>query len=448
MSSQPDDVLVDEVWHVQIQMLEPVEEPLHVTTKQYVDAGDANTLKYSADGNVHIPAGVSLQAKLSNGSLVDVLKTDTNGNASLGDRVHELNLYSSARPTVTRGNGTAEGLVLQTDMGAYATEAEVEAVLVTKADLVSGVVPDSQLPSSVKVNNWVVTTGQAGLTVLSSATVNDRAFVSGDPVEENNGTYYLIALPPTVLSNWQIASVGTSGGIATVNGQVGPAVVVDLPNFPLVQAALNEKAQTASLTLYAPINSPTFTGTPATTTPAAGDASTRIPNTAWVNDKMISNLSLTSPNPNGTAASGSSTLVSRADHVHPHTNAGSATTTTAGTAGIVALAPDNDSTSRNRAATPAGVAAQIAAGGALVRRTGTLTTSWSGSATNGWTQTVSIANKVTGIVGPPSTLTNAQYDAYVAAGIRVSARTDTSLTFTAQSEKPVIQLPFEYIGVQ
>lgn len=53
-----------------------------------------------------------------------------------------------------------------------------------------------------------------------------------------------------------------------------------------VQAAIEEldaeKASTASLSSYAPLNSPTFTGTPSGPTPAAGDNTTKFATTAWV----------------------------------------------------------------------------------------------------------------------------------------------------------------------
>ncbi len=85
--------------------------------------------------------------------------------------------------------------------------------------------------------------------------------------------------------------------------------------------------------------------------------------------------------------------------------------------------------------------------GAIVRRTGTLNSgaSWSGSAAP-WTQTLSISNKTEGFSGLAAGASKAQYDAAAAAGIWVSARTDTTITFSAANERPSVAIPVEYIG--
>lgn len=62
----------------------------------------------------------------------------------------------------------------------------------------------------------------------------------------------------------------------------------------------------------APLDSPTFTGTPAAPTPAADDTTTKLATTAFV----VGQASSTAPAANGTAAVGTSKKFARADHVH------------------------------------------------------------------------------------------------------------------------------------
>ena len=90
-------------------------------------------------------------------------------------------------------------------------------------------------------------------------------------------------------------------GVSTFNGRTG-TVVLTLPDVTSVGGA--------------PVASPTFTGTPITTTPTPGDNSTRIASTAFVTAALPA-AATTAPLMNGTAAAGSSAAWSRGDHVHP-----------------------------------------------------------------------------------------------------------------------------------
>ena len=64
---------------------------------------------------------------------------------------------------------------------------------------------------------------------------------------------------------------------------------------------------------YAPINGPTFTGTPTAPTAAAGTNTTQLATTAYV----IGQAATATPQMDGTAAVGTTTSFARADHVHP-----------------------------------------------------------------------------------------------------------------------------------
>lgn len=66
----------------------------------------------------------------------------------------------------------------------------------------------------------------------------------------------------------------------------------------------------------APISSPAFTGSPTAPTPIAGDDSTNIATTEFVQDALPVASSST-PQMDGTGAAGSSTTLARGDHVHP-----------------------------------------------------------------------------------------------------------------------------------
>jgi hypothetical protein len=282
-------------------------------------AGDARNVKYDANGNISLPPGLSLQVAMPDGATKhSVLATDSNGNAVLGESDIQVNIMASQRPTVKVGTDAAAGIALTTDLTPYITEAEVDAEMAVKADLVSGVVPDSQLPGHVKVNNWTVA-AEADLVTLTNATVNDRAFVgTANPYE----TYYLLALPPTTLANWRQAGAGDGGGggsgtITSVNGDAGPVVNIDLPQLPGVRNALDDKADAADLADYAPLASPALTGTPTAPTAPANAAGGQIINAEALRAAMTGNLGAVSPLMDGTATAGLASTVARSDHVHP-----------------------------------------------------------------------------------------------------------------------------------
>jgi hypothetical protein len=106
------------------------------------------------------------------------------------------------------------------------------------------------------------------------------------------------------------AITASASGVTTFNGRNG-AVTLQLTDVTTVGGA--------------PIASPTFTGSPLSTTPAPADNSTRLATTAYVVNALVpyaltSSLAVGSaaaPLMNGTAAAGSSAAWSHGDHVHP-----------------------------------------------------------------------------------------------------------------------------------
>ena len=69
----------------------------------------------------------------------------------------------------------------------------------------------------------------------------------------------------------------------------------------------------SALTARAPLASPALTGTPSAPTPAVDTNTTQVATTAFV----LGQASAANPVINGTAAAGSSSRFSRADHIHP-----------------------------------------------------------------------------------------------------------------------------------
>lgn len=272
----------DEIWHTQIQMLPPPTNPKHVVTKEYADTSP----HYDAEGDLTFPAGMALKVD-TGGVVTDVLSTDGTGNTVLGSATKQINFYSSAVPTVKVGAGNTENIVLQRDLANYYTQAEVDADMAFKANLVGGIVPDNELPSTVKVHNWEVA-AYPDLVTLTNATINDRAFV-GDadpttPPAETDGTYYLIYAPPTTLSNWRRAGDGSGAS------EIDPVWNADKIT---ILNALDDKANASDLLRYSQIDSPAFQGIPTAPTPPASAVGTRVATAEFVKGVAAGYLPLT-----------------------------------------------------------------------------------------------------------------------------------------------------------
>lgn len=140
------------------------------------------------------------------------------------------------------------------------------ATFATKADLVLGKIPTSQIPA-VAINTTFTVASQAAMLALS-ATQGDVA-IRTDFTPAH--AYQLAAADPTVLSNWIQVSLGA---VTTVNGQTGVVVLGradvglgSVDNTADADKPVSTATQTA-LNLKAPLASPTFTGTVAGVTAA------------------------------------------------------------------------------------------------------------------------------------------------------------------------------------
>jgi hypothetical protein len=174
----------------------------------------------------------------------------------------------------------------------------------------SGAVPPA--PSST-------TPAMDGVAAVGTGTTYARA----DHVHPSDTSRYAASNPSGYISgNQTITLSGDASGsgttaitatLATVNANVGTFQGLTVNGKGLVTAAVNAN--------YAPLASPSLTGTPLAPTATAGTSTTQIATTAFVGTAITNAAvpapSSTTPAMDGTAAIGTGTTYARADHVHP-----------------------------------------------------------------------------------------------------------------------------------
>jgi hypothetical protein len=168
-------------------------------------------------------------------------------------------------------------------------------------------------------------------------------------------------------TNYNVAWTTVASG-----GGVWGAITGTLSSQTDLQSALDAKLSTATAaTTYAPLASPSLTGTPLSTTAATSTNTTQIATTAFVVGQAGTASPLVN---NGTAVVGTSLLYSRQDHVHPTdtTRAPLASPSLTGTPLSTTAAVDTNTT---QIATTAFVVAQAASATPLVNGTAAVGTS-------------------------------------------------------------------------
>lgn len=235
----------------------------NLATTFWVFSNLQDVVRFTAEGDIQLPNSRNLLGTDIEGRDFNLIELSQWDIIDVASSKHHLNFNSIDRPTVqvgTETGQTAESLAFLSDIP-MTTSWEVDSV--------------------------------ANLVTLTQARVGDVARISAGP--DAGTVYQLIAPDPTILDNW--LNITQDGGVIAVNGKVG-TVTVDLADFPNVQAALNLKANASDLSRYAtigsfnalqatvdtkaPSDSPVFTGTPTSVTPAAGDNSQQIATTAFV----------------------------------------------------------------------------------------------------------------------------------------------------------------------
>lgn len=143
--------------------------------------------------------------------------------------------------------------------------------LAAKADLVGGKVPDSQMGSLTISEHLGVVASQAAMLALVGQRGDwaTRSDLSAD--------FMVIAEPSSVLGNWRQFTTPASP-VTSVNGRVG--AVTGLAEQTDLTAEINRA--TAAELLKAPLVDAPLTGNPTAPTQAAGNSTTRLATTAFV----------------------------------------------------------------------------------------------------------------------------------------------------------------------
>lgn len=125
-------------------------------------------------------------------------------------RINAVNALNSALSTLeTETNSQLQEL--------FDTTVSHTSTLLTKADLVNGKVPSSQLPS-ISLTTAIAVADEAGMLALTTTQVQP-----GDLAVRPDGSWMLLQNPPSTLGNWIKTSTG--GEVLSVNGHIGAVVL-------------------------------------------------------------------------------------------------------------------------------------------------------------------------------------------------------------------------------
>lgn len=128
-----------------------------------------------------------------------------------------LSLGSASRSSTAAFDAAGAATAATATAHAY-----TDTVAGTKADLVSGKIPTSQLPS-IAIGDAVTVASQAAMLALTSVQVQpgDVAIRS-----DGAGTFMLTNADPSLLSHWVLLSSPGGSGITSVNGYTTPSVTL------------------------------------------------------------------------------------------------------------------------------------------------------------------------------------------------------------------------------
>lgn len=253
-----------------------------------VQQSSASASQVHAKNSGGAEVGVSYSASVTGNALVQRQSSGQVGvpttPSATTDAASKAYVDNGLAVKITKGNNAIVYADIDPSINtAINNGAAAYASLSAKADLVSGVVPTSQLPA-IAITNRVSVANQAARLALTSSQVQPGDIATQS---DNGGVYLLADTDPSVASNWIIINSPT-GGVASVNGQTGAVTLGkadiglgNVDNTSDVNKPVSTAQQTA-LDAKAPIASPVFTGTPTAPTQAAGDNTSRLATTSFV----------------------------------------------------------------------------------------------------------------------------------------------------------------------
>jgi lysophospholipase L1-like esterase len=129
---------------------------------------------------------------------------------------------SSGTINTATATATTEAVPLAQMTSSLGLKADATA-LTTKADLVNGVIPTSQIPA-LALSNVVTVASQAAMLALTSTQVQPGDFAIRT---DESRTYILTNANPSVIGSWTplLTPSGSAGSITSVNGQMGVVVL-------------------------------------------------------------------------------------------------------------------------------------------------------------------------------------------------------------------------------
>lgn len=211
-------------------------------------------------------------------AVIENIVTDTELNAAVAPLALDVDLTSGLATKVNASNGTASNLSL-TDVGVGSTAAISRAELTTEVNTINGALATKM--------------GTAGGTFTGNITIPD-ATVSGHAVNLGQLAIYLPLAGGTITGPIVYGSSPTLPTHLT-NKQYVDGVVALKADITYVDSEIAALPTQAAVDLKAPINSPTFTGTPQAPSPSTADNSTRLATTAFTQSLIASYAPLASP---------------------------------------------------------------------------------------------------------------------------------------------------------